>query len=644
MVISKPGWHSNWPYKARLQNSGLKRSFPGSPGGTYFNSRGKPIGSNISVTPPKEIIKRCLLNNGLSPDRNLIANLIEIGQAGNKAEIARYYSFIVPKLAGYLSKCKDPLKSIAQLKKSLALFEAAHDYTPMDSVISKHAHSLTKFDLLGSIYKQIAYDALTNEKFYGILEELSKKAKFLCILTMMALADDVYYSKHLLGFKTHLTDKEISKELSLCMEEARQNFRERKLRKGPFPDIVSENAILFKHLFNTIKSFNYLWMTRLYLQLMQDLNFSRLMGSFKEVNELRPFSAKRAIIKLKKIFHEMSALSDVTLKAIHETCLEQLRYEYGELDGRFSILTYGASSRKEFPSFDYDCLIVHDDCKTDRSTGGYKGRLEAKDYYQRLANYIRDSLTVLDKKFDQDLLIESHTHLIPQGHGDPKENAILAPLSFYQRMFEAKGQDAYLEIYDLFSMRYASGDKSLAEEFHALVEQLAKKIDPLTFKSEILLQRRSRLMNEGLYLDNIKNCRGGLRDFHELLWFNFMETDFMPQTMVELFSKNEDRQQMIRGFLFLMSVRIFMDFYYGRNEKDLPKDLDDFLRSFGVTSADFKKALEENRGNITRITEAYFEGLLGSNPDLKESKDRLLQTYIDEINIRTQMEGALWGN
>jgi hypothetical protein len=644
MVISKTGWHTNLQYKAMLQNRALKHSYPGSSGGTYFNSRGKPIGSNVPFLPPKDIIKRCLLNNGLRVDRYLLDSLLEIGRSGKKAEVSLYYSSIVPKLAGYLSKCKDPQTSMAQLKKSLALFEAAHDYIPTGSVISKHAHSLTKFDLLSSIYKQIAFDALTNEKFYGILEELSKRAKFLCILTMMALADDVYYSKHLLGLKTHLTEKGISKELSLCMEEARQNFSARKLRKGPFPDIVSEHAILFKLLFNTIKSFNYLWMTRLYLQLMQDLHFSRLMGSFKEMNELSPYSAKRAIIKLKKIFHEMSALSEVVLRVIHETCLERLRHEYGQLDGRFSVLTYGASSRKEFPSFDYDCLIVYDAGKTDRSSGGYKGQLEAKDYYQRLANYIRYSLTVLDKKFDQDLLIESLPHLIPQGHGDPKENAILAPLSFYQRVFEARGQNAYLEICDLLSMKYASGDKSLAEEFHALVEQLAKKIDPLVFKSEILLQREARLKNEGVYLENIKNCRGGLRDFHELLWFNFMETDFMPQTIIELFSKNEDRQQMIQGFLFLMSVRIFMDFYYGRNEKDLPKDLGDFLMSFGVTSSDFKKALEENRNNISRITEAYFEHLLGKDPALKESKDRLLQKYMDEINVKAQMEGALWGN
>lgn len=608
-----------------------------SPGPVYCPSPAGQLGpGKLDIS---NLIRTELAAQALNIEESFVAELAEIGDFGEPAQELAYAERIMPRLVGFLKDSGRPLSKIERLRNVLSFFDQAHDFLPANSQISRHVHSLTRFDLLDGLRLPIAFAALTDENYNRILYVLSKKAKFLCLLTTMALADDIYYSRHLDDLSRNYSEGDLIYEINQSVAEATDLYYDEVCARPDDRPSTAEDKyeVLFRRQINTVKSFNYIWMARLYLRLTSDPYFASYLSVLPDRGQAGTLSARRASVRLRSIFKEKAALSEAVLKSVYHYALRHMQRQYGSLDGKFSILIAGANARKEFPSFDYDCLLVYEPGQQAVSRGGYQGRLRASDYYRRLAQTVQISLGQMDMELDLNYQLEYPYLCFGTGPQDVRNGeVILATLQDYRVQLSARGKDAYQEIVFLGSLRYGAGDRVLAQQLKDAIDDLRQKTDPLKVKAERYLSRQVRLAEKDA--KNIKNCPGGLREFHELIWFADVETDYIPQMLTELFPDPEECRQMVAGYLFVMSLRIFLDFYYGRNDKTLPSDLGSLLSAYGIDPAAFRRAMKKHQGNISRLSEKYYQRQLQSDPRLAGAIEALLEEYRAQQEIEWNLD------
>ncbi|MCB0376219.1 MAG: hypothetical protein KDD04_09900, partial [Sinomicrobium sp.] len=294
-------------------------------------------------------------------------------------------------------------------------------------------------------------------------------------------------------------------------------------------------------------------------------------------------------------------LSGAVLQAVYDVNHEYLSAQYGEPDSTGSIVLAGANARGEYPTFDYDAVVLYE--KDGRTPGGPSGTLSHAEFYNRLAVLIRQSFEgdpqsgyagmgrEMDSRYQYTIF---KSFLNAWG---VEENRPMWAVSINRAEAALKSSQPVGLILSFLDLMPGAGDMDLAERFiQSTQEYLADEKHLYTGMAQTLSAyqfMRQKTAETSPVLD-IKGTAGGLRSFHYFLWFLrlyrrllFMRAgqpraaqkpasglNFLDNlTVLEReFSGTSVRNELTAYYLYLINLRLTMDLFYARNSKQLPTD------------------------------------------------------------------------
>ena len=92
----------------------------------------------------------------------------------------------------------------------------------------------------------------------------------------------------------------------------------------------------------------------------------------------------------------------------------------------------------------------------------------------------------------------------------------------------------------------------------------------------------------------------------------------------------------------MINLRIRLDFYYGRNNKDLPQngELKRFVAAIGYEKDDpvkkFREEYRKHRHNIRKLTDGAVNTILKPFPDIEKKAQELRDDYFNKVQQRLE--------
>jgi hypothetical protein len=348
------------------------------------------------------------------------------------------------------------------------------------------------------------------------------------------------------------------------------------------------------------------------------------------------------------IYEEMSNLSRALLRTAYSISKSYLDRLYGTPATDFCIMLGGANARKEFPSFDYDGFSVYG--VEGNTQGGILKGISHKEYFDMLFKKVMEISNSMGHHFDLNFheIIMWSNYEIKKG---------IPP--FVVQTFE------YLE-----SRLTQSDTASLGSALNCLAvgvgsEDLGTKVQALArnfCKSDIegqlawiygkLLIRRDEQRKKGL---NIKYSYGGLRDINQVTWMSHIAQGINEHNVLKGINNlpitKRKKDALKESYLFLINTRIRMDFYFGRNDKDVPINTGDFAKALGYSGNDlgrfFQKDLKRHMVRVGKIVDGAIEKVKAMYPGIDEklkvirlenarANERLTQESEDKAALRAE--------
>lgn len=544
---------------------------------------------------------------------------------GSAEQIARRDKY-VPLVLGAIANSRGNINTnLKYFQRVLQLFCEETKAQPAPSQISRNIFALDKFDLLKAVGHNVsAVNVLTDRRLVSSreLRRLAIKAKFVYRLLILTLAEDPNSEIALqVTKKEGMSRAELLREfLSRMMNSDRLYLASRRKFEGSV--LTEEETLdLYRRREKTLRHFANIHLARIAMLFLEEQEkHSRSGKGLAEFSRL-----------LRGIYREKSNLSLVVLSAAYSINLRFLESIYGRPAGCCSVILGGANARHEFPSYDYDVITIFDGDKEAESNGGLCGSLPSAYYFHMLFGLLKTTLEDLDKSFDTRFqnVIGLRSDIVAQ-ETDDLEYISVGNLDDYICHFSRQNARFYQDFIPMSNLVHGAGQPNLTTRFLEKVKELV--LDPARnhkgIKAEILLNWYAK-RNFPKTPYNIKHSSGGLRDLHSLLWFHGKSGD-TPYALPEIFAGDPDiGRQLVTAYTFLMNLRIRMDLYYGRNEKDLPtgRELKDFTASLGYTSIrDFEKDYKYYTSMVAKIVDRHFNEAMAEDPELKV----LLDTRVAE--------------
>lgn len=338
------------------------------------------------------------------------------------------------------------------------------------------------------------------------------------------------------------------------------------------------------------------------------------------------------------IYEEMSKLSLVTLEGLYDVEREKLEALYGKPSSKFSIVLGGASSRREFPSYDYDAMGVMS--SHGQTSGGSKGSVENQEFFKKVFENLGVSAELVGHHLDDQFVLEETVCATPEE---------------YERILSRKMGESPAALLGLENLTVGCGDTRLGRRMVGFGWRLSMEHASTTASAQ-LLKRRDR---DHWWINrdpNIKYSKGGLRDLMDVMIVHKLMDRLEPNNVFQILEQidmtREQRSQLVDSYLWLMNNRVRLDLEYGRNSKYLPENSD--LRRFakllgygeggGRSSVDrFMEDFQRHSGRVREITNDLLTKALETRPELAERldlvKDQLMKK--GEADLKEKRREAL---
>jgi hypothetical protein len=344
-----------------------------------------------------------------------------------------------------------------------------------------------------------------------------------------------------------------------------------------------------------------------------------IRGTFSDAAKRQPIKgADFSHHDMVLIYDEMSNVGNAILSVIYTITNQHMETLYGRADSQFALLLGGANARKEFPSFDYDAIAVYE--KEGSTSGGVLGKISHKEYFNELFRLIMETANDVGHHFDDDF----QKFLL---NVTSRDNGLVFNLQeSKQRM--GSGETQMLRS-GMVYLTLGAGDADLGSKIMQVGEKMLR--DETLTKDDVAwsyarrVRRREKNRNKWY---NVKLSAGGLRDINDAVWIDNAIHQRAEGNLLRgidnLPLEHPEKRRLKESYLYLMNLRVRLDFYYGRNNKDLPlgKELERFVKALGYEGdsavADFRKDYHGHRRVIRSLTDGAIDSLLGKVPGVEQ--------------------------
>lgn len=472
-----------------------------------------------------------------------------------------------------------------------------------------------------------AIHALTNQDTKRTAELLLESAPFLAKLYLNLLANDSRWVDILTRLKAGTKDYEgQKKDLEDLVDTARVmvsfsreygNWTDKKLhskedREKEAEEILNTQLKVVKNHFKL----HFIRLGALYIPSIRNPDQGRRKtGS----------GARKKQDDMQVIFDEMSHFSNAMLSVVTRIVGEYFARLYGNPNSEFAILLGGANARKEFPSFDYDAIAVYGkDGKTDNT--GIKKPVERRLYFhmmfKRIMYEMNDIGLHMKPNFHEFIVWYNFQKKITRKYLVPALNTLKKQLK------RRHGKMIYVPLSNL--ILGAGSEKLKTEIIDIIREHILEGSGFLDSIARALSGRRDR--DEEWEKDkssiNIKRSPGGLRDINEAIWIHSVgkierESESMLEGIQRLPIAGSEKRALKKAYLYLINLRIRMDLYYGRNEKDLPRGeaLNNLAVACGYSGDNagekLRKDTQKYMGHVRTITDNAVDHCYEKNKGLR---------------------------
>jgi hypothetical protein len=403
-------------------------------------------------------------------------------------------------------------------------------------------------------------------------------------------------------------------------------------------DLSAEAVTVLESQVECLKNYSMLQLIRL-----GALYIEPIRGTFSDIK----VSDKKeedhfASADMNLIYDEMSNTSNAMLNTIYRITDKYFSTLYGAPSSTFCILLGGANARKEFPSFDYDAVATYQ--KEGKTEGGILGKISNSDYFNMLFTKIMDIANSVGHHFDsnfQDLICYKDG---PEDKNTDGSRKIVYSLSAMKEiMYKGNIQTARTAMSTLI---IAAGDDDLGEKVMKIGRGLTSTREYV--ERDLVWNYARRLARREEYeqnTTNVKRSAGGLRDINDAIWMNnALHSRFernILKGIVQLPLTEGDTGKLMKSYLFMINLRIRMDFYYGRNDKDLPEgeELERFVHAIGYTGdkavSQFRKRYEMHRKTIDEVAGKAIKNIIADYHTVPEKAVILKQHERDKVDSAT---------
>jgi len=513
---------------------------------------------------------------------------------------------IAPKLLDSIHKSGvEPEKAIRTLEEIGNIYENASAV-----VYSKHLIGGERKGAIGDkleIYRLASENpevvkALTDRRAHNLAGSLSLRAAYLTKIMIELIAERPDLLEEIVDIERIVRRlprkgmEEFREELKVYLNEVEVKAKKEGLTKTNVENV----ELIHDRKVKALKTFTY-------------LNFLRLGYMYTEKMEGR---LKDTTVK--DIYEEVSNLSLSVLEGIYSIEREYLTALYGEPSSKFAMVLGGASSRREFPSFDYDALAVVE--KYGKTAGGIKGEISNIEFFNKLYEQMETTAFEVNHHLDRKFVVE---------------DLLCATPDYYEFRLKKDLANNPAAMLGLENLSYGCGDKELADKMIEVGWGLIRRHALISAASSILLrEKRDREWDKRQ--PNIKYTKGGLRDLLEVMVV-YKVMKGMPQKNIfdilgALPLSKRQRAQLLYSYLWLMNIRIRLDLEYGRQHKFLPEreeDMRRFAKLLGYrddkqTAVDaFMGDYYKHTSRVREITNDLLSKIMEEHPELREEVEKL---------------------
>ena len=300
---------------------------------------------------------------------------------------------------------------------------------------------------------------------------------------------------------------------------------------------------------------------------------------------------------------------------------------------RFALLLGGANARNEFPSFDYDAFFMYE--AEGKTTAGESNR----QYFLALKQNLERAV------FEMDHSIDNIFSPFPEGIGT---------LAEHLGHFQERKLGSYLNARAFSALSHGAGDRYFSARAIEQIYNFVYHPESVPVLVYIRLFQHRESQNARYDYEDINNLKdtainikyhpGGLRDIAYLFWVYKLlrgnqERDVfkvLKQIGAENIIAPAEMDTLIEAYKFMMNVRIRLDLYIGRNNKNIPEkeELENFSISLGYQSGrEFENELLSRRGQITALTRKVIDSLAGGR-EIEQIVDRLFGKHTVDDSLR----------
>ncbi len=390
-------------------------------------------------------------------------------------------------------------------------------------------------------------------------------------------------------------------------------------------ELVKESEIILDLQVEAIKNYSMLQLIRL-----GSLYIAPIRGTFTDTERRQPTKgADFSFEDMELIYGEMSNISNAVIDTIHSIASKHHQRLYGKPSSPFCLLLGGANARREFPSFDYDGMAVYE--KEGKTEGGIEGSISNREYFNNLFSLIMEIADEIGHNFDTDfqsLLVESDSQKVGDLVTDletfqkriGKSNVQMVRTASSSLILAAGNEDLGKRVIDICSEQYRNP---------AFLEE------DLAWSYARRLNRRKEYSKKNY---NVKYSAGGLRDINDAIWMNNSANGVAERNILRgidsLALTSREKKQLKGSYFYLINLRIRLDFYYGRNNKDLPQngELKKFVHALGYEGSapvrGFREDYNRHRHVIKTLTDKAIGKILSEFPNMDDTVKKLQTEYL----------------
>jgi hypothetical protein len=588
---------------------------------TYEGGLARALDDMISQTPHinteiyTPVIERDCTNNHCFVTQHLPA-LVSAAEAQAQLELSGSVHALEPEDI-LIKRCYVVTDTLSRLEVIGRIFDKANAMSLSRTEARDKVKS--KFDLYRVASKDVqAVTALTHFQTEVTSKLLIQYAPFLAKIYLSLLAHQPSCAKMLQELTTQPQDYQSqTRELLDLVEQAELSVvynlenrvlgGDRSLR--PKAEMKEEAEEILNKQIEVIKNYSMLQFIRLGIMHIPALTFG--------VNE-----PNKSMEEIRALFEEMSNISNATISIICKVASNHLNRFYGTPSTEWTLMLGGANARREFPSFDYDALMVYKNDgmtqppdKAMKQSSFFEEPITHKEYFAHLFRLIRMITNDVGHHFDYSI----QNSLLGQSLGTVEVPTL--------EEFALKIRDTRMVHIrtPLSTLVNVAGSDGLAQEIRnaciSVLSDTETQIDHLAYRLNDRSFRRSSYRSKS----NVKQSSGGLVDINEALWIYYTASGQFSNDVITginmLPLATKKRNQLIEGYKFLIQTRMSLDFFYGRNDKTLPvgKELAQFVRARGYSSvAAFRRQYARQKGLVRRITDQAIETIIKDFPQARD--------------------------